>query len=80
MRSQLPSDWQVSAETPIRNIPGVRGRNLNQTVDQFLTQHPEYNSIRSRLPSEVLGRRLGNLEPDLFVRGPSRELVIWDLA
>jgi hypothetical protein len=77
---KAPAGWQIEADQPLRAIGGLSSQLLRLSVREYLDgagQHLGW--LRPQL-SALLDSKIGDIKPDLFIRGPDRVVTIWDLT
>jgi hypothetical protein len=76
-----PTGWSIVVDSTIRSMGLVSADLLSLTVEQYLNgpgAHLDW--LRPQLTSELLHSRIGDIKPDLMMRGPDGVTTIWDLT
>ena len=73
--------WWIAAEMPLRQYPGMRADLLRKRVKTFFAEEGFHiDWLKRSLPASVLNSSIGDIRPDLVVRGPDGVTTVWDLT
>ncbi len=76
---EAPANWDVLAEQPLKDVVKIRPQNAQLTVGQYMDAF----GLADRFPelrAKFLNTKLGDLKPDLVVRAPNGQKLVWDLT
>lgn len=76
------SGWTIDSEQQLKKIVDMEPAKQNSTVREYLdaTYAGWKNSELGALEKSVLDSTIGDLKPDLIVKLPDGQLLIWDLT
>lgn len=76
-----PAGWWIAAEMPLRQYGTIPHALLAKSLDSFLSGEGRHlDWIRNDLPAKTLTEQIGNIKPDLVIRGPDQVTTVWDLT
>jgi hypothetical protein len=73
-----PAGWSIYAEQSLSTFADLPTAVLCTTVEQYLAARPALRFLRDAIPRRLLPILIGNLRPDLVIRGPGGTLLVWD--
>jgi hypothetical protein len=82
-RAASPPGWVVASERRLGELVQLRPRNANISVYKYLEENgliERFPDLPERYLSPTSSPKLSEIQPDIFVRAPSGEKMIWDLG
>ena len=84
-RRLAPDGWEIHVEERLGSFEGIPEETLDMTVRDYISPdtpggHGELAWLESELPRNVLASKIRHLQPDMVLRGPGNQTIVWDLA
>lgn len=75
----VPKGWDVLANRRLAEVLNIRPQYARMTVSEYVKEWGLTEQY-SKLPSKFMGTELGEIRPDIVVKAPNGQKLVWDLT